>query len=165
MGARRGLVIEQLALSDGERLRALRLRSLRDAPDAFGTTFEDAATWSPEAWNQQLEQLATFVASADGTDVGLVRGALHDHFPDIGYLISMWVAPEVRREGIGSALIDAVAQWARTKGLIRLLLDVGETNTPAIGLYTRKGFVPTGEAGTLPPPRDHIRQIQLMMPL
>lgn len=159
------LIIERLTLRDGERLRALRLRSLRDAPYAFGTTFDEAAAWSPETWNHQLEQLATFVASADGTDVGMVRGALHDHFPDTGYVVSMWVAPEVRREGIGSALIDAVVQWARTHGLIRLLLDVGETNTPAIALYTRKGFVPSGEVGTLPPPRDHIRQIQLVVAL
>jgi ribosomal protein S18 acetylase RimI-like enzyme len=49
--------------------------------------------------------------------------------------------------------------------LKRLFLDVVETNTPAIALYARKGFVPTGEAGTLPPPRDHIREIQLVMML
>jgi hypothetical protein len=65
------LIIGRLTLRDGERLRALRLRSLRDAPDAFGTTVEEAATWPAETWNHQLAQLATFVASADGTDVGM----------------------------------------------------------------------------------------------
>jgi ribosomal protein S18 acetylase RimI-like enzyme len=162
---RQGLVIKQLTTGDGERLRALRLRSLRDAPDAFGTTLEEAASWSPDTWNRQLQQHATFVACARGTDVGLVRGALHDQFPDTGYLISMWVAPEARRQGIGSALVDAVAQWARTKGLARLLLDVGEHNTAAIALYARNGFVPNGEGGRLPPPRGHIRQIQLVLAL
>ena len=156
------MTIERLSAGDGERLRAIRLRSLRDAPDSFATTLEEAAGWSPESWNRQLEQHATFVASARGADLGLVRGALHHHLPDSGYLISMWVAPEARRQGVGSALVDAVVQWARTQGLIRLLLDVGEKNAPAIALYTRKGFVPNGDVGTLPPPREHLREIQLV---
>jgi GNAT superfamily N-acetyltransferase len=126
---------------------------------------EEAAAQPSESWDHQLEQFATFVAVADGCDLGLVRGALHEHFRDAGYLISMWVAPEARRQGIGSALVDAVVHWARTHGLSRLLLDVGEGNTPAIALYTRKGFVPSGEAGTLPPPRDHVCEIQLVMRL
>jgi GNAT superfamily N-acetyltransferase len=157
--------IEHLTVGDGERLRAIRLRSLADAPDAFRTTLEDAAGWSLESWNRQLERLATFVATADGSDVGLVRGALHDHFRDAGYLISMWVAPEARHQGIGSALVDAVVHWARTQSLNRLFLDVSAGNTPAISLYTRKGFVPNGEGGTLPPPREHVREIQLVMKL
>ena len=81
-----------------------------------------------------------------------MRAAHHDHLRDAGLLISMWVAPEARRQGIGAALVDAVAHWARTRVLKRLFLDVVETNTPAIALYARKGFVPTGEAGTLLPP-------------
>jgi ribosomal protein S18 acetylase RimI-like enzyme len=105
------------------------------------------------------------VATDGGCDLGLVRGALHDHVRDAGHLISMWVAPEARRQGVGSALIDAVVHWARTRGLSRLVLDVVETNTSAIAVYSRKGFVPNGEVGTLPPPRDHVREIQLVMML
>ena len=157
--------IEHLTIGDGERLRAIRLRALRDTPDAFGTTLDEAAARPPENWDHQLAQLATFVAAANGCDVGLVRGAPHDNFADAGYLVSMWVAPEVRRRGIGSALIDAVIHWAKTQGLNRLLLDVGDRNTSAIALYTRMGFVPNGEVGTLPPPREHIREVQLVLKL
>jgi GNAT superfamily N-acetyltransferase len=155
--------IEQLRTGDGGRLRAIRLRALRDAPDAFSTTFDEAASRPRESWDLQLEMLATFVASLGGCDVGLVRGAPHDRCGDTGYLISMWVAPEARRQGIGSALVDAVVDWARTQGLRRLLLDVAETNAPATALYARKGFVPNGECGTLLPPREHIREIQMAM--
>jgi GNAT superfamily N-acetyltransferase len=161
----KALRVDHLGAGEGERLRAIRLRSLRDAPDAFGTTFEDAAAWPLESWNRQLEQFATFIATAEGSDVGLVRGALHDRFHDAGYVISMWVSPDARRQGVGSALVDAVVHWARTRGLNRLFLDVTEMNTDAISLYARKGFVPNGEGGTLPPPRDHIREIQLVMKL
>ena len=159
------MIIERLRAGDGERLRAIRLRSLRDSPDAFATTFADAATLGLEHWNRQPEQLATFIATERGTDLGLVRGALPDHPQDAAYLVSMWVAPEGRRQGIGSALVDTVVQWARAEGMTRLLLDVSELNEPAIAFYTRKGFVPTGEVGALPPPREHVREIQMGMSL
>jgi len=164
-GRAHSVKIKRLDVGDGERLRAIRLRALRDTPDAFETTVEEAAARPFDSWDRQLDQLETFVATEGGRDVGLVRGMRHDHFGDAGYLISMWVAPEARRQGIGSALIDAVALWAKTQGFNRLLLDVGETNLPAIALYTRKGFAPNGEVGTLPPPRDHVREIRLVMQL
>jgi GNAT superfamily N-acetyltransferase len=157
--------IDHLGAGDGERLRAIRLRALRDAPDAFSTTLEEATARPPESWERQLEQLATFVATASGRDVGLVRGTPHDRFRDAGCLISMWVAPEARRQGIGSALVDAVVHWARARGLNRVLLEVVASNTPAIALYARKGFVPSVEVDTLPPPPSHDREIQLVMRL
>ncbi len=154
--------IERLDVGDGARLRSARLRALRDAPDAFGTTWEEAAALQPEHYDRQLDVFATFVAAIDGRDQGLVRGARHESLEGVGCLISLWVAPEVRRQGVGSALVDAVSQWARASGLRSLLLDVGEGNTAAISLYTSKGFVPTGESGALPPPRERIREIQLL---
>jgi hypothetical protein len=42
---------------------------------------------------------------------------------------------------------------------------VAEGNAPAIARYTKKGFLPNGVVGTLPPPRQHIREIQLVMAL
>ena len=159
------MTIEPLRAGAGERMRAIRLRALGDSPEAFETTFEEAAVRPTESWNLELERLDTFVATADGCDVGLVRSMEHDQFRDAGYLMSMWVAPEARRLGIGSALVDTVVHWARARGLKRLFLDVGEGNAPAIGLYAHKGFVPNGEVGKLPPPRDHVREIQMVLEL
>ena len=155
--------IERLTASEGERLRAIRLQALREAPDAFGTTLEEAEALSSESWGNQLHTIATFVVNASGHDVGLARGTPQDELHDAGYLISMWVAPEVRRRGIGSALVDAVIDWARTLELACLFLDVGANNAPATALYTSKGFIPTGKVGTLPPPREHVRELQLVL--
>jgi GNAT superfamily N-acetyltransferase len=141
-------------------LRSIRLRALRDAPDAFSTTLEDAAAWPAESWSQQLLELRTFVAVSDGLDVGVVRCARGGTSAETGWLISMWVAPEVRRKGVGGALVDAVIDWARSSDVNRLLLEVADNNRPAIALYSRRGFKPNGGAGTLPPPREHIREHQ-----
>ncbi len=77
----------------------------------------------------------------------------------------MWVAPEARATGAGAALIDAVVEWARSKGFVKLLLDVGDDNEPAIALYARKGFESSGEVSTLRHPREHIREHQRVLRL
>ena len=152
--------IKRLAADEGLRLRTIRLRALADAPDAFGSTYDETAARPMDSWTKQLQEIDTFVAAVDGEDVGLVRGAHDDLRPDAAWLISMWVAPEARGQGVGEALIDAVVEWARVRGARRMLLDVGDHNQPAIALYARKGFEPNGTIGSLPTPRSHIREHQ-----
>lgn len=150
--------IQRLTHDEGDRLRALRLASLRDAPDAFGATIDETAARPPGSWRRQLVDLATFVAVADGVDVGLVRIGPFTEDPRAAMLISMWVAPAARGRGAGDALIAAAVDWARAQGFARVVLDVGDHNAPAIALYARNGFEPTGETGSLPPPREHVRE-------
>jgi ribosomal protein S18 acetylase RimI-like enzyme len=156
--------VERLGLGEWRRLRDLRLRALRDAPDAFSATIDEALSRSPESWSKQLD-MPTFVAVSGAVDVGMVRCAPDEHRSDTGWLISMWVASDVRRTGVGAALVDVIIDHARAHGITRLLLDVADDNAPAIALYTRKGFAPTGEKGTLPPPRqqigEHRRELRL----
>lgn len=152
--------VKRLAADEGLRLRTIRLRALADALDAFGTTYDEAVAQPLDSWTAQLQEIATFVAVVDGEDVGLVRGAHDDLQPDAAWLISMWVSPEVRGQGVGEALTDAVVEWARNSGARRVLLDVGDHNQPAIALYARKGFEPNGIIGSLPTPRSHIREHQ-----
>ncbi len=151
---------EQLGHDEGPRLRAIRLRALRDAPDAFGTTFDEASANSDEVWVKQVVKLPTFVAVDGGLDVGMVRCARNQDTTDTAWLLSMWVAPEVRRAGVGSELIDVVVAWAQANGISRLVLDVADLNAPAVALYEAKGFVRNGKVGSLPPPREHIREHQ-----
>jgi ribosomal protein S18 acetylase RimI-like enzyme len=148
--------IERLSPDDEDRLRSIRLAALRDAPDAFGSTLEETSARPAESWRQQLRDLATFVAVMGGADAGIVRGVQLDEDPAVAILLSMWVAPTARGKGVGKALVDALVAWARADGFARLVLDVADDNQPAIALYARTGFEPTGETGTLPPPREHV---------
>lgn len=154
------IAFEQLRPDEAQRLRTIRLQALQDAPDAFGTTFAEAAALALAVWTRQLVELPTFVAFQDGLDVGMVRCMRDRGRPDTAWLISMWVAPEVRRSGLGRSLVDLVVGWARSNGIRRLLLDVADLNAPAIALYDAKGFAPNGNTGTLPSPREHIREHQ-----
>jgi len=154
------MVIEQLSIDEWERLKAIRLRALADAPDAFGSTFEQVSLWPDTRWQEQCRTIPTFVAVIDGRDAGLVRGVASREHSDAVFVISMWVEPAARRQGVGSALIDALTAWARSRGFSRLLLDVSDTNLAAIALYVSKSFQPNGRTSTMPPPREHIREHQ-----
>ena len=149
--------IERLAGDEWERLKRIRLAALQDAPDAFGSTHEEARGWGDDVWRQQVADLATFIATIDRVDVGIARGASDGSSTD-AYLISMWVAPSVRGRRIGEQLVAAVTRWARDAGFSRLKLDVADFNTAAIALYERLGFRPTGETSAHPPPRSHITE-------
>ena len=65
------------------------------------------------------------------------------------YLVGMWVATQARGSGVGDGLVAAVLQEARDRGLDRVVLHVAVDNAPAIGLYVRHGFAPTGRTGVL----------------
>ncbi len=155
--------IQRLASDDWPRFKQLRLAALQDSPDAFGSTLADAQTRSADAWRQQVAEVATFIAVHNEVDAGLVRGAADETDVSTAWLISMWVAPDHRRLGLGARLIDSVVKWARTEGYQRLALDVADHNTPAVQLYSRHGFKSTGETGTLPPPRTHISEHRMAL--
>ena len=63
------------------------------------------------------------------------------------------------------ALIDSVLEWARTNGVVELLVDVANDNEAAVSLYSRRGFGRTGKIGAFPPPREYILEHQRMMRL
>jgi GNAT superfamily N-acetyltransferase len=154
------VTIERIGPDGFERVRAVRLRALRDAPDAFWVTADEEAATTDEEWRERLARAdaATFVATRDGRDIGLAVGARHHIHPADAGLYAMWVAPEARGEGAGLALVRAVTEWAHGAGFATLRLDVGDANEPAVRLYARAGFVPTGVVGALPPPRAHITE-------
>lgn len=141
------------------RLRALRLRALRDAPDAFGSTWEEVAEWPTERWTLQLRGLPTWLASEHDADVGVICTEPDDTDPSRRWLLSLWVAPEARGTGTGRALVETLARWATQQGASHLLLEVGAHNTAARRLYERAGFVYSGQSRVVAPPRDHITEL------
>jgi len=55
----------------------------------------------------------------------------------------IFVAPDARGQGIGSALLLAIMNEGRKRGYTSLRLDVIDTNPRAKSLYERQGFVAT----------------------
>ena len=150
--------VTRLVASEWERFRAIRLRSLVDAPGAFESTYDQAVSRPPSDWPTVLDRLPTFVVDEDGIDIGVVRCAPDHALDDTAWLISMWVAPEARGRGVGDVLVTTVVDFATSAGYKRLCLSVSDDNSFAIQLYERHGFEPTGEVGRMAPPRQHISE-------
>jgi ribosomal protein S18 acetylase RimI-like enzyme len=56
------------------------------------------------------------------------------------YLQELYVLPELRRRGIGRALLTATIELARERGADGIDLNTGETDTAARALYESMGF-------------------------
>ena len=50
------------------------------------------------------------------------------------------VAPDSRRRGVGQALLGALEEAAKARGVKKLFLEVRVSNAPAMLLYLRGGF-------------------------
>ena len=63
---------------------------------------------------------------------------------DEAEIITIGVAPLMRRNGIAEALILLMEQELKKSGVVNVFLEVSEVNTPAKKLYEKCGFKPTG---------------------
>ena len=83
------------------------------------------------------------IAELDGTPAGCAYlVTLVDYFNERphAHLSVLAVEKAAEGRGVGSALLDASAQWARSRGSDRLTLSALVTNARARALYERKGF-------------------------
>jgi ribosomal protein S18 acetylase RimI-like enzyme len=135
-------------------LKYIMIRMYTDSPSAYNETVAQAEQRSADEWKQLTHLLATgdvgvaFVASVDQEICGFALGILIGDDGKLGQPNAtktaafgrLWVAPQVRRRGVGQALVEAVVNWARTRSLKRIELWVGEENQAAVQLYQRVGF-------------------------
>ena len=107
-----------------------------------------ASRYAPEQRfgpNLKPEQLAaglgTFVVvRVDGRAVGC--GALRKLDKTSAEVKRMYVAPEVRGQGIAKKILEHLEGVGRDLGVHRLVLETGIYQAEAIGLYYQAGFEP-----------------------
>jgi len=86
---------------------------------------------------------AMLIADLDGSPAGVAYlVTLVDYFNERphAHLSVLAVEKAAEGRGVGSALLTACEQWARSKGSDRLTLSALVTNARARALYERKGF-------------------------
>ena len=111
---------------------------------ANGMVTADAATM----WANQRTQRFTYLVAEDadtGRIVGTVTGVDHVFsFRDPENGSSLWclaVDPQVRRPGVGEALVRTLAERYQARPRAYMDLSVMHDNTGAIALYEKLGFV------------------------
>lgn len=94
--------------------------------------------WSAAEINDILTMTGSFALTApQGFLIGRVVAGEAE-------LLTLAVAPEARRRGVASALLDRFAAASHSRAATTAFLEVAADNAPAIALYQRKGWAQAG---------------------
>lgn len=160
------VTVRRLAPDDWELLRRLRLAALEDSPLAFGSTLARELGFDEETWRSRCLTSTYLLAERDSEPQGMVAGFFR-HPTEDGWhpaaaappagsgpalfeIVSMWVAPPARRQGVGRRLVQEITELGLAAGADEVILWVADGNDPALAAYERCGFELTGNAQGLP---------------
>jgi ribosomal protein S18 acetylase RimI-like enzyme len=112
----------------------------------FNTEFDEAVPEIPVLTERISEHIAgddaTFLLAGEGPDgFSMVRFRPQLTSPAAGaYLEELYVAPAMRGNGLGRALLEATMEEARRRGADHIDLNTSVDDLAAIGLYESAGF-------------------------
>lgn len=145
--------IRPIRVEEFERFRTLRLLALRESPDAFGSIESVEALMGLDLWklwcSDRPERRVLVAVREDGTWVGTASVAPYQGKPELLGIFAVWVAPAVRRQGVGRRLIEGLLAFGATTERKRARVHVGEPNDPALSLFFFLGFEDTKERYSL----------------
>jgi len=107
--------------------------------DLHAESFSFPRPWSASEFSTLLANPHCFLTtSQSGFAVGRQAGPEAE-------LLTMLIRPDMRRSGLGAALLKTFVKQAKRRGVAELFLEVAKTNTAAISLYSGAGFEIVGE--------------------
>lgn len=126
------------------------LERLTELPVAapYVKDYDAIAKNAPSRWPLRFDvsKWGLLVARHDGARVGGAVVAVDtpgvqmlDDRHDVAVLWDIRVAPDFRRQHVGSVLFGAAEAWARTRGCHELKVETQNINVPACRLYARSG--------------------------
>ncbi|CEG27048.1 GNAT family N-acetyltransferase [Bacillus sp. B-jedd] len=137
--------IRKLLPEDAEEYRVLRLKALKDHPEAFAASYEETLNHPLELFKQRFsdENAQTYGAFIGGKLAGTVT-LVREGKPKLRHranIFAMYVLPEYRQAGTGKQLVSEAIKKAKKLGNItHLYLSVTSSNLPAKKLYESLGF-------------------------
>jgi RimJ/RimL family protein N-acetyltransferase len=145
MNSMQNIAIREAHLGDLEVLLRFE-QGIIEAERPFDTTIKpDPVSYYDLREMMLSEEAAIVVAECAGQVVasGFVRIREARHYLDherYAYFGFMYTAPSFRGSGINARIMDALKDWALSKGLSEIRLTVYEDNLAAIRAYEKYGF-------------------------
>jgi len=142
------IIYREATAADVESLAALRWRMEMERREQIVPLEEYAAAYEAATLDElESGRHRAWLAETGGEPIAcvlLVWWALPPHFGKRhwrrGYVSSVYTVPEYRRRGISRRLMTMLLDWARAKGLTRIILWSSEVGRP---LYEELGFHPS----------------------
>lgn len=102
-----------------------------------------AGAWLEEqAVDERKVLLIAETSGQAGYLAGEVLAASAMRTASVAVLVSMYVRPDFRGQGVGRRLVEAFRDWARAQGADRMSVTAYADNTAASRFYQRQGFAP-----------------------
>lgn len=86
---------------------------------------------------------------ATGRAVGFAEVSIRPYAEDcrtdrVGFLEGWWVAPAMRRRGVGRLLVEAAERWARRRRCVEFASDAQPGNRVSVAAHRALGFADAG---------------------
>ena len=130
-----------------------RWHDLMDAHRALDTALYATATHAPGTYRAFVRRhlskssSVVLVAERDGSILGYMLGGKGQRSPiyaigEVGMIFDLVVQPDLRRAGIGRALVDAAMTWFDDRGLSHVQVNFSTLNPSAAEFWPAMGFAP-----------------------
>lgn len=147
--------------------RELRLLAVKDSPEAFMETEEEALVCSEEKWKQRASSPDGFMlfAQADNKPVGMISAYWEnkERCKHIAHLVGFFVQREYRGQGVGKQLFTAALEKLKQDThMEKVDIGVVATQKAAHHLYKKFGFREIGRKEKEQKVGDHYYDEYLM---
>ncbi len=141
------MIIRKLELQDAEAFWSLRLKSLKEHPESFGSNYEDASLTGMDEVRRRFPNSADqFLLGAFRENdelMGMIgfRREASRNLAHKGMLWGVYVDRAHQGKGVSTALLRRILEEIRSlDGLEQVYLAVVTVNEPAVRLYRSAGF-------------------------
>lgn len=137
------VLVERITHQDVPAICALYKKVWEPAPAGVPADF--VKTWqpSPLEFTSWMEGVTYFAARKDGRLVGVIGCQIRHASVR---MMDLAVDPDVRRQGVATALVAAAIEWAKKSNATSIWIDSLSRFAPATALFRHLGFA---EAGVL----------------
>ncbi|MEZ0242805.1 MAG: GNAT family N-acetyltransferase [Sphingomonas sp.] len=142
------MIARRLGPDDLEANRAIRLEALAEFPGNYFTSLAEAEARTQDDWRAMLTdpKMAIFGLFDGEALAGLTAIYIADADPSgktAGFAMS-YIRPAWRGQGHAATLHKARLDWAREKGMTRVIVSHRASNAPSARAIARSGFTRTG---------------------
>jgi len=136
-----GLLVERVTHQDVPAICSLYKKVWDPAPAGVPIELVKALQPTPLEFTSWMGGVTYFAARRDGRLVGVIGCEFHH---GNCRLVHLAVDPEMRRQGVATALVGAATDWAKKANAVSVWVDTLDALAPATALFPRLGFTLVG---------------------